>query len=126
MLSLQRLRSARSRALVGLAGPVPEEARAETLRLIDAALAVAAREACEAREAREARAHTPDTGDARLPANFARDIRAGAFDQPGKAREEVRRQLLDQVLADLAVWNPDYLTASGIGETPRKPNPGPW
>lgn len=84
--------------------------------LVERALAIAAREgasdadfaACRAALA----ARYGDANDSTLLLCLAAEIRSGAFDRPGPARDAVRRLLWALTRAKLAESNPDYLAAS--------------
>ena len=109
---------ARIALLRDLAPLLPAERQHEAA-LIARAMAIAAREAaagaaplaaCQAALAALYGEGDLDT----LLRRLAAAIRAGAYDAPGAAREEVRRLLWAITVQKLSESNPDYLAASGV------------
>jgi hypothetical protein len=96
----QLLDLAREVLLRDLVPLLPEERRVEAL-MVAQAMAVAARE----------------TGQEASPVDVARlaaEIRAGAYDVPGAARERTRTELWRVTREALAVANPKLLAAHGL------------
>lgn len=101
-----------------LSGQVSLENRADIDRIVNA-IAIAERElqfgsvvkeAC--RQALQERYATGDT-DENL-CRLAAEIRAGAFDAPGPARDAALRLLWRTTILKLRISNPTYLAGSGI------------
>ncbi len=104
-------------ALRDLAPLLPAERQREAA-LIARAMAIAAREAAAGdaplAACRAALAELYGEGNLdTLLRRMAAAIRAGDYDAPGTAREQVRRLLWAITVQKLAESNPDYLTAAG-------------
>jgi len=98
---------------------VPPEDRALVVAMIERCRAIAAREAAagEAALAPMRRALTELYGaeeNTRHLARLAADIRAGKFDAPGPARQQVHALLHALTLQKLREANPRFLAAHGI------------
>lgn len=112
------LHFAREALLRDVAPLLPAE-RQQEVAFIARAMAIAARE-MEAGEAPLAECHAAlaalygggelDT----LLRRLAAEIRAGAYDVAGPARDEVRRLLWAMTVQKVGESNPDYLAASGV------------
>jgi Domain of unknown function (DUF6285) len=111
---------ARTALLRDLAPHLPAERQHEAA-LIARAMAIAAREAAAGdaplAARRAALAEIFGHGDLGiLLGRLAAAIRAGAYDAPGAAREQVKRLLWAITLQKLSESNPDYLAASGVAQ----------
>ncbi len=109
---------ARRLLLRDLAPSLPRERRGDVAQ-IARAMAIAEREllfgAALSDSCRAALERHYGKGDAaELMCRLANEIRAGAYDRPGPAREDVRRLLWLITVQKLRESNPDYLAASGI------------
>ncbi|HET7595023.1 MAG TPA: DUF6285 domain-containing protein [Stellaceae bacterium] len=111
-------------ALRDLAPLLPAERQREAA-LIARAMAIAAREAAAGdaplAACRAALAELYGEGDLdTLLRRMAAATRAGDYDAPGAAREQVRRLLWAITVQKLAESNPDYLAAAGARQLSQK------
>jgi Domain of unknown function (DUF6285) len=118
---------ARAALLRDLAPLLPAEQQRD-VAFIARAMATAAREAAAGvaplSTCRAALAELFGAGELDpLLRRLAAAIRAGDYDAPGPAREQVRRLLWAMTLAKLAESNPDYLAASSLGQLSQNGSP---
>jgi hypothetical protein len=118
---------ARAALLRDLAPLLPAERQHEAA-LIVRAIAIAAREAAAGdaplRACQEALAELYGEGDLdALLRRLAAAIRAGEYDAPSARRAQVRRLLWAITVQKLRESNPDYLTASGLGQPSQNGSP---